>query len=160
MSASRPSIGPRNRSGRPRATSGRRGTGFDLLCDSDGTVVFGWACPAVFYTRFEGGLTSLTGHAYATRLGALVAQTDGVSFFCDSSRLKQYDLLARSAFVRVVLAHRCKFTSITMLTWAEGISLATKALVETLGDPIDVLTDIALFEARLLKAAPQSRRKL
>lgn len=160
MNASRPSMGPRNRSGRPRATPGTSSTGFDVLCDSEGTVAFGWVCPAVFYTRFEGGLTSETGHAYASRLGALVARTVGVSFFCDSSRLKQYDLLARSAFVRVVLANRRKFASITMLTWAEGISQATRALVETLGDPIDLLTDIASFEARLLKAAPQARRKL
>lgn len=47
-----------------------------------------------------------------------------------------------------------------MLTWAEGISQATRALVETLGDPIDVLTDSDSFEARLLKAAPQVRKKL
>lgn len=98
MTASRFSFGPKNRSGRPRAMPGKSTSGFDLLRDSDGTVVFGWACPAVFYTRFEGGLTSATGHAYASRLGTLVAQTDGVSFFCDSSRLKHYDLLARSAF--------------------------------------------------------------
>jgi hypothetical protein len=47
-----------------------------------------------------------------------------------------------------------------MLAWAGGISPAIQALIETLGDPIEVLTDADTFEARLLKAAPMARRKL
>lgn len=133
---------------------------FEILCDSDGTIVFGWAARSVLYARFEGGLSAQGGHTYATRLGTLIAQSQTISFFCDSSCLQHYDLLARSAFVRAVLSNRRKFTSLTMLAWPGGISPAIQTLIETLGDPIEVLTDGDAFEARLMKAAPMARRKL
>jgi hypothetical protein len=68
--------------------------------------------------------------------------------------LTRYDLLARSAFVRVVLSSRRKFVSMTVLTWAEGISRVMRSLIETLGEPIEVLTDYHAFETRLLRDVP------
>lgn len=129
-------------------------TGFELLCDSEGTIVFGWANRSVLYSRFEGGLSAQSGRTYASRLQILISKSQSVTFFCDLSALQRYDLLARSAFVDVVRCNRDKFSSVTMLTWAEGISPAMQALTETLGEPIDVLTDGDSFEVRLLKAAP------
>jgi flavin-dependent dehydrogenase len=114
----------------------------------------------VLYSRFDGGLTAGTGAAYAKRLGTLVAQAASVAFFCDLSRLTHYDLLARSSFARIVLAHRRKFKSLTILTWAQGMSAAMEGLVETLGGPIEVLTNHDEFDARLLKVAPFVRNKL
>jgi hypothetical protein len=159
MKISRLSIGPKNRSSTPRIAEASDAAGFELLCDSDGTIVFGWAARSVLYTRFEGGLSAQAGRTYATRLGSLVAQNLSFAFFCDLSSLKRYDLLARSAFVRVVLCNRLKFTSLTVLTWSEGISPVMRVLIDTLGDPIEVLTDGNAFEARLLKMAPLVRRK-
>jgi len=86
---------------------------------------------------------------FATRLGALVAQSQAICLFCDRSELKYYDLLARSAFARVVLSHRRRFTSIVILTWAT-----------TLWEPIEILTEADVFETRLLRKAPLAMRKL
>jgi hypothetical protein len=160
MKLSRLSIGPKNQPSRSRFAAPSDAVEFEILCDSVGTIVFGWAAPSVLYTRLEGGLSAQMGQTYASRLGTLVAQNQLLSFFCDCGRLQHYDLLARSAFVRLVLSNRRKFTSLTMLTWAEGVSTALQALVETLGDPIEVLTDRDAFECRLLKVAPLARRKL
>jgi len=160
MKPSRLNLGPRSCAGRTSRAARNDASGFELLCDSEGTVVFGWADRSVLYTRFEGGLTAQSGHAYATRVETLLAKSQSVAFFCDLSALQHYDLLARIAFVRVVLSNRVKFSSLTMLTWAEGISPAMQALTEALGGPIDVLTDGDSFEARLLKAAPLVRGHL
>ena len=160
MKLPRFSIGPRNQTSRPRMAAAGETPEFEILCDSDGTIIFGWATRSVLYTKFEGGLSAQAGHTYATRLGTLIAQNQSISFFCDCSSLQHYDLMARSAFVRAVLSNRRKFISLTMLAWSGGISPAIQALVDTLGDPTEVLTDADAFEARLLKAAPTARRKL
>ncbi len=131
-----------------------------VLSDDAGAVAFGWVAEAVLYTQFQGRLSAETGHAYAIRLSALVAQTQLFSFFCDASGLKYCDLLARSAFARVLLSNRRRFASLVVLTWAEGQSQTMQALVAMLGEPIEVLKDSDAFEASLLHKAPLALRKL
>jgi hypothetical protein len=132
----------------------------ELLSDNDGSVVFGWVADGVLFTRFMGGLNAETGYIYATRLSSLVGPAQSIIFFCDSSELKNYDLLARSAFARVILSSRRKFTSLVMLTWAEGPSPTSRALAASLGEPIELLTSVNAFEARLARQAPLVSRKL
>jgi hypothetical protein len=153
-------------SGNPSRPSGSRfrtasdQSSLELLSDNDGSVLFGWVADGVLYTRFHGGMNAETGYIYATRLGSLVGPAQSICFFCDSSELKNYDLLARSAFARVILSSRRKFTSLVMLTWAEGPSASSQALAATLGEPIEILTSVNSFEARLSRQAPLVSRKL
>ncbi len=150
--ASRPS-GPRLRNAGDQSS-------LELLSDDDGSILFGWVAEGVLYARFQGSLNAETGYIYATRFGTLVGPAQSIHFFCDSSELKNYDLLARSAFARVILSSRRKFTSLVMLTWAEGPSPTSRALAATLGEPIDILTSVNSFEARLSRQAPLVSRKL
>jgi hypothetical protein len=154
------SIGPKARPKRPSFRAIPDQSDLEALRDKDGSVAFGWVAPAVLYNRFDGGFTSNMGCEFATRLGALVAQSQSICLFCDCSELKYYELLARSAFARVILSHRRRFTSIVILTWAEGISQSVQTLATTLGEPIEILTDADVFEARLLRKAPLAMRKL
>lgn len=154
------SIGPKARPSRPTFRAITDQSDLEVLSDKDGSVAFGWVAPAVLYTRFGGGFTSRMGFAFATRLGALVAQAQSLCLFCDCSELKYYDLLARSAFARVVLSHRRRFASIVILTWAEAISQSVRSLATTLGEPVEILTDMDAFETRLLRKAPLAMRKL
>jgi hypothetical protein len=77
-----------------------------------------------------------------------------LDFLADASALTQYDLVARSALVRVVLTNRHKFNSIVLLSWQTGISPATRALFDVLGPPSEALTDSNEFALRLLRLAP------
>ena len=153
-------IGSKARSSRPHMSDAANKTEIEVLGDKDGSAVFGWVAPAVLYTRYQGGLSAETGRAYAMRLSTLVAQAPSLCFFCDSSGLKHYDLLARSSFARVILSNRRKFSSIVLLAWAEGVSPATQALVTTIGEPIQVLTNRNTFEVQLLRKAPLALRKV
>jgi hypothetical protein len=83
-----------------------------------------------------------------------------LQYFADATQLTQYDLVARSAFVRVVLEQRKRFAGLTVLTWAEGVSTMAHALVSAVGEPVDILADRSEFEARLLRAAPHARERL
>jgi hypothetical protein len=132
----------------------------ELLSDNEGSVVFGWVADGVLYTKFQGALNAETGYIYATRLSSLVGPAQSIYFFCDSSELKHYDLLARSAFARVILSSRRKFISLVMLAWSKGPSPSSQALATTLGEPIEVLTSVNSFEARLARQAPLVSRKL
>src|ERR1700690_2639596 len=154
------SSGPKARSSRPHIPDVANKTEIEVLGDKDGSVAFGWVAQAVLYTRYQGGLSTETGYAYAARLSALFAQSPSLCFFCDSSELKSYDLLARSSFARVILSNRRKFSSIVMLSRADGVSPAIQALVTTIGEPIAVLTNRNTFDVQLLRKAPLALRKL
>ena len=132
----------------------------EVLAEAEGSVTFGWLDRGVFYTRFVGALSTEIGIKFAARLQAALDLVPSLRYFSDASALKTYDLLARSAFIRVVLANRRKFTSLLMLTWSQGITKATSAFIVALGEPVEVLTDAATFEARLVQAAPLAKQKL
>src|SRR5262245_45918819 len=88
----------------------------ELMTDAAGSVTFGWVDDGVLYARFSRWLSAKLGDAFAARLRE-AAHSSSLKYFGDAGALESYDLLARSAFVRVVVEHRRKFESLTLLTW-------------------------------------------
>jgi hypothetical protein len=131
----------------------------ERVADRHGTVTLGWLTDSVLYARFSGELSASLGQAYAARLHALVRAESSIRYFADASALEQYDLLARSAFVRVVLANRPKFASLTILTWSEGLGLAAQRFAASL-QSAEMVTDGKEFERRLFQFAPHAKQKL
>ncbi|HVY30151.1 MAG TPA: hypothetical protein VHB79_26520 [Polyangiaceae bacterium] len=130
----------------------------EMLADAGGSVSFGWADPGVFYARFSHTLSARTGKAFAARLNSTARIGKRFKYFADAYALESYDLLARSAFVRVVNEHRRLFEQIHILAWQDGE--VSPALLSALGQPVSVTHDPIEFEARLLGAAPRARTVL
>lgn len=130
----------------------------EMLADAAGSVTFGWADEGVYYARFSRCLSARLGEVFASRLRAAVLTTPGLKYFADGRALESYDLLARSALVRVVTEHRGKFEQVTVLTWA-GTDM-NSSLAAALGEVLVVTKDLIDFETRLMSAAPRARRKL
>jgi len=129
----------------------------ELLTDATGSVTFGWMDEGVYYARFSHTLSARLGEAFAARLRA-AAQSCELEYFGDGRALESYDLLARSAFVRVVTEHRRRFRAITLLPWSGGE--ASEALLSALGPRTEVIRDSIDFEAKLFVTAPRARYKL
>ena len=130
----------------------------ELLTDATGSVSFGWADEGVYYARFTRSLSARLGEAFANSLRAALPATGTIKYFADGRALESYDLLARSAFVRVVTEHRRKFELISILAWAGGE--VSSAYVSALGEAVIVTRDDIEFETRLLNVAPRARVKL
>jgi len=128
-----------------------------MLADASGSVTFGWADEGVYYARFSRCLSSKLGEAFAARLRSAVEET-ALKYFADGRALESYDLLARSAFVRVVTQHRRRFAELHLLSWAGGE--INPAFVSALGEPLAIAKDASDFETRLLASAPRARFKL
>src|SRR5687767_13852220 len=96
----------------------------EMLRDSEGAVILGWVGEGVFYTRLVGTLSAELGDVLAAQLWAVLADVPTLRYFSDASALQTYDLLARSALTRVVLANRRRFADIVILTWSQGINAA------------------------------------
>jgi hypothetical protein len=127
------------------------------LSDDHGSVSLDWVAPTVLFTRIEGSLSAELGGAFARTLQAQFQSVPMLHYFGDASRLDQYDLLARSAFMRVVLADRRRIQSFSFLTWAEGLSSVAQKFADLIGPTALVLTDRLEFEQRLLRYAPGAR---
>ena len=84
----------------------------ETLTSPEGSVSVGWVGDGVLHARFVGELYSSLGAAYAVRLERFLGEVKEVRYFVDAASLKTYDLLARSAIVRVMLASRSRFRSI------------------------------------------------
>jgi len=125
-----------------------------VIQDADGSVSLAWLTPSVLYARYARALSADVGNALAATLHAQCQSVSALDFFADASSLTQYDLRARSALLRVVLANRNKFNSIVLLAWQSGISPATRAMLDMLGPASDALTDSNEFSLRLLRLAP------
>ncbi len=130
----------------------------ELLTDIAGSVTFGWADEGVYYARFSRCLSARLGAAFATHLRSSLPTTGTLKYFADCRALESYDLLARSAFVRVVTEHRKKFEQISLLAWSGGEM--NPAFLVALGEVVLVTRDDIDFEARLLAVAPRARSKL
>jgi hypothetical protein len=128
----------------------------DLVSDKEGSVTFGWVNARVFYTRFTGTLSVALGAAHVAALQAAIDSAPAISYFTDSSELDSYDLLARSALVRVLLSQRRKFTEMVVLSWAAELSPPGRALMDAIGEPLLILKDRAEFDRRLAVAAPMA----
>src|SRR6185503_16274775 len=132
----------------------------EMLRDTEGAVILGWLGDGVFYTRLVGTLSAELGEMLAAHLRKVLAEVPSLLYFSDVSSLQTYDLLARSAVTRVLLANRRRFTDIVILTWAQGVNAAEQAFVAAIGDPISLFTDPTEFEKRLLRAAPFAKQTL
>jgi len=130
----------------------------EMLADASGSVTFGWADEGVYYARFSRCLSAKLGEAFAGRLRAAVTGGGVVKYFADARALESYDLLARSAFVRVVSEHRRKFAELNLLAWTGGE--ISPAFINALGQPLSITKDALEFEAQLLRTAPRARVKL
>jgi hypothetical protein len=130
----------------------------ELLTDATGSITFGWMEEGVYYARFSHCLSARLGEAFASRLRAAVQSGGPIKYFADARALESYDLLARSAFVRVVTEHRRRFGSITLLPWSGGD--VDRALLAALAGTIEVSKDSTDFETNLFATAPRARYKL
>jgi hypothetical protein len=132
----------------------------ERMRDGEGTVHVGWAGDAVVYARVEGGLSADLGARFAAHVEKLVVGVSGVHYFADGSRMTRYDLLARSAFVRVALANRRRFESFTFLIWPDGVSPAARAFSSAIGGNVELCHELGEFEQRLLRHAPLARYRI
>lgn len=149
----------------PPSLRARRGPaqGFRLaplesISDDEGKVALGWVAPSVLYVRLTGGISADLGRAYTEQLQGFTQSVDALAMFVDYSSITHYDLLARSAFVRTVLANRRKVTTLTLLTFSRETTVGERTFVSAIGEPVEVLREPAEFELRLLAAAPQARQ--
>jgi hypothetical protein len=133
---------------------------FETLRDAEGSVTLGWAGDSVIYASMAGGLSADLGTRFARELSSLVAGFSGIHYFADGAQLTRYDLLARSAFVRVALANRRSFASFTLRVWPQAVSPGARALTEALGDNVTLCHDAPDFERRLLELAPLARYRI
>jgi hypothetical protein len=133
---------------------------FERMRDHEGSIFVGWAGDSVVYMRAEGGLSAELGARFAAHLEKLVVGVSGVHYFADSSRMTRYDLLARSAFVRVALANRRRFESFTFLIWPDEVSPAAQAFASALGGEVVLCQELGAFEQRLLRHAPLARHRI
>jgi hypothetical protein len=133
---------------------------FESMRDDEGSAVLGWAGDSVLYARVEGGFSADLGARFAAKVSTLILGLSGVHYFADSSRLTRYDLLARSAFVRIALANRRRFDSFTFLIWPAAVSPAARAFAAAIGDNVELCQDISEFEHRLLRHAPLARHRI
>ena len=132
----------------------------ELVTDDEGSITLGWVDVGVFYARFIGVLSAGLSERHIARLEAALARTPSLHYFADARALCTYDLGARTAFLRTVLAHRHQFKSVVLLTWSQGITPVTRAFASAIGDSVDVLADELEFEGHLLEVAPLARAKL
>jgi hypothetical protein len=133
---------------------------FKTLRDAEGVVTVGWAGDTALHTRVEGGLSAEVGGLLASHVQVLVASATGVHYFADVSRMTRYDLLARSAFVRVALANRGRFASFTFLTWSAGAGPAAETFARALGGNVKLCPTAVDFERLLTRVAPFAKHRL
>jgi hypothetical protein len=132
----------------------------ELLADDEGSITVGWVDAGVYYARFIGVLSVELSARHIALLDGALERTSTLRYFADGRALSSYDLGARSAFMRTVVAHRSQFKEVVLLTWALGITPVTRTFASALGEPVDILADELEFERRLLEAAPLARGKL
>jgi len=132
----------------------------ELLADDDGSITLGWVDAGVFYSRFIGVLSASLAARHNEHLQAALDRTSSLHYFADARALCSYDLGARGAFLRTVLAHRTQFKSVVLLTWSQGITPVSRTFASAVGEPVDILDDELAFERRLLETAPLARGKL
>jgi hypothetical protein len=128
--------------------------------DSEGSIVLGWVTDGILYGRVTGGLSAGLGSEYAARIQAFATEAGRLRYYCDASRLEHYDLLARSAFVRAVMANRRAFELLLICMPGNGLNPVEKAFVAVLGGGVDIIFDAGDFESRLYRAAPIARQHL
>lgn len=133
---------------------------FQTYLDSEGRVDVGLIEPNVVYARIAGGLSERVGSLYVAYVERALDECSEVHLFVDSSRLTHYDLVARSAFQRVVLDNRERFRSLAILTWTEGVSAAATAFDRAVGEALSIVTDASEFAHKLTSLVPDAPQKI
>lgn len=133
--------------------------GVETLSEAGGVIVVGWVGDGVLWAKLTGMLSAALGASYALKLERYIVSGPRLRFFVDASAMSGYDLLARSATARVLMAHRQRITSMLVLNWSGGVS-ASRAVMVALDDLVEVTTSSQLFDARLTEAAPLARQKI
>jgi hypothetical protein len=133
---------------------------FDTLRDAAGQVTVGWAGDSVIHCKVEGGMSAALGKRFAEHLQRLIEHSTQIHYFSDVSALTDYDLLARSAFVRTALAHRRRFASFTFLMWPAGVSDAARAFASALGGDTVLCVDAEEFARKLTRVAPLAKHRI
>jgi hypothetical protein len=133
---------------------------FDTLRDVAGQVTVGWAGDSVVHSRMDGALSADLGRRFAAHVQRMVEGCSQVHYFSDGSCVTSYDLLARSAFVRMALAKRRHFASFTFLLWPVGVTEATRAFATALGEGTQLCVEAEDFERRLMRVAPLAKHRL
>lgn len=123
--------------------------------DADGSAQVAWVAPLVLLARFEGALSANLGKTFANHLQQLISGQHGVHYFGDARQLKHYDLVARSAFVRILLEHKKAFASLQILMPGPDLSASERAVAAAVGEPLHLLVDPSAFEAALARVAPK-----
>jgi hypothetical protein len=132
----------------------------ELVSDRSGSMSFGWVAPGVYLVRASGEISASLGTLQLSRLEAELEGQGPIRYFSDGRDMRGYDLLARSAFVRFVLAQRKRFSELVVLTWSQGISAAGQAFAGAIGEPLVLLSSPSEFDRRLYLAAPRARDAL
>ena len=89
----------------------------DLMSDAEGSVLCGWVAPGIYYARFQGKLSAQLGAFHIRALEAATDKGELIRYYCDSHALTSYDMLARSAFARLLLRKRKQFVDLVILNW-------------------------------------------
>jgi hypothetical protein len=126
----------------------------EVVSDNDGSVTRGWVANGVYYARFVDGLSAGLGLAHVARLREILSQVDSLMYFADARALAHYDLLARSAFVRLLLENRRRFPLVVILTWAGDVTAATEAFTAAVGSIVTLVREADEFEKLLSHVAP------
>lgn len=132
----------------------------ELIADHNGSVTLGWVDIGVFYARFIGALSMELSRHHNARVESALERHSSLHYFADGRALGSYDLAARSAFFRMLIANRSQFKSVVLLTWPLGITPIARSYWSALGEPLQILADERAFEAQLLETAPLARGKI
>ena len=130
------------------------------LSDPKGSVVMGWVAESVLWARFAGHLSRSLGAVFADELELRLGDGALIRCFLDASRLDSYDLLARTAAVRVLLSNTSRLSSLVVLEWSEGASAVGRAIMGAVGTLMQTTTSRSQFDARLLSEAPLAMQRI
>jgi hypothetical protein len=123
-----------------------------ILRSEEGSIVVGWAGEGVLLAAFQGHLSAELGEAYADRLQTLLSGRIAAQYFIDSSRLDSFELAARTAAVRALVAAAPRLSSVLVLKWSGGESPTGKAMLRDLASVLRTTDDRAEFERALCAA--------
>jgi hypothetical protein len=98
--------------------------------------------------------------AYVAELGQRLAGTRQIHYYIDASDLESFDLLGRSAALRVLLAHRQRFASVRVLAWNGEVSPLGRAVMAAMSSVMQVTTQRIAFETQLLRHAPTAWQRI
>jgi hypothetical protein len=125
----------------------------ERVSDEHGCIVLGWAHVDVFYARFESSISAFIARRFARRLSALLAGSDRVRYFGDSSAVTSYEPQALGAIGSAMSSARERFESIVVRPWQGVLGAPAAAFADAFGC-LEFVTTAVEFERRLRAAVP------